>query len=91
MITWSYYGVKAWTYMLGEGKGRELAFKVLFCGFIFVGAVSSLEAVIDFSDAALFSMAVVNVIGLYLLMPVVRRELDSYRARLRSGEIRPYR
>ena len=88
MITWSYYGMKAWTFLLGEGSGTELAFKLIFCAFVFVGAVSSLDAVIDFSDAALFAMAVVNVIGLYLLMPIVREELDAYLARLRAGEIR---
>jgi AGCS family alanine or glycine:cation symporter len=89
MITWSYYGTKAWTYLVGEGRAKELAFKVAFCLFVFVGAVSSLGAVIDFSDAALFVMAVVNIIGLYLLMPIVRKELDRYMARLKSGEIRP--
>lgn len=88
MITWSYYGTKAWTYLLGEGRGRELAFKLLFCVFVFVGSVSSLDAVIDFSDAALFAMSVVNILGLYLLLPIVRRELDAYMAQLRSGAIR---
>jgi len=43
--------------------------------------------VIDFSDAMLFSMAIVNIIALYFLMPIVKRELNSYVARLRSGEI----
>ncbi len=89
MITWSYYGMKSWTYLLGEGRNRELAFKVMFCVFVFIGAVASLDAVIDFSDAALFAMAVVNIIGLYFLMPIVKRELASYLARLKSGEIRP--
>ena len=88
MITWSYYGTKAWTYLFGEGRRKELAFKALFCVFIFIGAVSSLEAVIGFSDAAIFSMAVVNIIGLYCLMPLVRADLNSYLARLRAGEIR---
>lgn len=91
MVTWSYYGTKAWTYLVGEGRTKELVFKLAFCFFVFVGAVSSLGAVIDFSDAALFAMAVVNIIGLYLLMPVVRKELDRYMARLKSGEIRPRR
>ncbi|MCC5969426.1 MAG: alanine:cation symporter family protein [Pararhodobacter sp.] len=91
MITWSYYGMKAWTYLWGEGRKKELTFKLLFCVFVFVGAVSSLDAVIDFSDAAIFSMAVVNIIGLYCLMPVVKAELNAYLARLRAGEIRPYR
>jgi alanine or glycine:cation symporter, AGCS family len=88
MITWSYYGLKAWTYLLGHGRGRELAFKVLFCAVVVVGAVTSPGAVIDFSDAAIFAMSVVNIIALYLLLPVVRRELAAYFHRLKSGEIR---
>ena len=88
MITWSYYGMKSWTYMFGEGRNREMTFKVIFCVFVFIGAVSSLDAVIDFSDAALFAMAIVNIIGLYFLMPIVKRELESYMARLKSGEIK---
>ena len=36
-------------------------------------------------------MAIPNVIGLYLLMPVVRREARQYRAKIESGEIRTYR
>ena len=88
IITWGYYGMKAWTYLVGEGPLRELWFKLVFCGFVFVGAVASLDAVIDFSDAAIFAMALVNILALYLLMPLVRREMDSYLARLKSGEIR---
>lgn len=88
MISWAYYGVKAWTYMFGEGQTKELVFKVIFCVFVFIGAVSSLDAVIDFSDAAIFAMALVNIAALYFLMPIVKRELDSYLARLQSGEIR---
>ncbi|KPQ07745.1 MAG: alanine or glycine:cation symporter, AGCS family [Rhodobacteraceae bacterium HLUCCA12] len=91
LITWSYYGMKAWTYLLGEGPGKELVFKVLYCGFVLVGAVSGLDAVIDFSDAAVFCMAVVNIIGLYALAPVVRAELAGYNARRRSGAIRRFR
>ncbi len=91
MITWSYYGMKSWTYMFGEGRNREMTFKIIFCVFVFIGAVSSLDAVIDFSDAALFAMAIVNIIGLYFLMPIVKKELESYLARLKSGEIKAYK
>nr|WP_259949963.1 alanine/glycine:cation symporter family protein [Sulfitobacter sp. W002] len=87
MISWSYYGLKAWTYLFGEGAVKELVFKVIFCVFIVIGAAASLGPVIDFSDAMLFSMAIVNIIALYFLMPIVKRELNSYVARLRSGEI----
>ncbi|MEP2955731.1 MAG: alanine/glycine:cation symporter family protein [Sulfitobacter sp.] len=87
MISWSYYGLKAWTYLFGEGAVKELVFKVIFCVFIVIGAAASLGPVIDFSDAMLFSMAIVNIIALYFLMPIVKRELNSYVTRLRSGEI----
>ena len=90
MISWSYYGLKAWTYLFGEGQTSELVFKVIFCIFIVIGAAASLGPVIDFSDAAIFAMAVVNIIGLYFLMPIVKRELDSYLSRLKSGEIKKF-
>ncbi|WP_435235002.1 alanine/glycine:cation symporter family protein [Psychromonas sp. PT13] len=90
MISWSYYGLKAWTYLFGEGKNSELTFKVIFCIFIIIGASANLGPVIDFSDAAIFAMAVVNIFGLYFLMPVVKKELNSYMARLKSGEIKKF-
>ena len=90
MISWSYYGLKSWTFLFGEGKTQELVFKLLFCFFVIVGAAASLDPVIDFSDAAIFAMAIVNIIGLYVLMPIVKRELDSYMRRLKSGEIRKF-
>jgi AGCS family alanine or glycine:cation symporter len=88
MISWSYYGLKAWTYLFGEGKTTELIFKIIFCVFIVIGAAASLGPVIDFSDAAIFAMAVVNIFCLYFLMKVVRTELVSYSGRLKSGEIK---
>ncbi len=90
MISWSYYGLKAWTYLFGEGHTKELVFKVIFCVFVVIGAAANLGPVIDFSDAAIFAMAVVNVFALYFLMKVVRQELASYAERLKSGEIRKF-
>jgi AGCS family alanine or glycine:cation symporter len=87
MISWSYYGLKAWTYLFGESKNAELTFKIIFCVFVVIGAAANLGPVIDFSDAAIFAMAVANIIGLYFLMPIVKRELLSYQKRLKSGEI----
>ena len=90
MISWSYYGLKAWTYLFGEGQTKELIFKIIFCVFVVIGAAASLGPVIDFSDAAIFAMAVVNIFCLYFLMKVVRQELNSYSARLKSGEIQKF-
>ncbi|MFK7993565.1 MAG: alanine/glycine:cation symporter family protein [Granulosicoccus sp.] len=90
MISWSYYGLKAWTYLFGEGKISEIVFKVIFCIFIVIGAAANLGPVIDFSDAAIFAMAVVNITGLYFLMSIVKQELGSYSSRLKSGEIKKF-
>lgn len=86
MISWSYYGLKSWTYLFGEGAGKELTFKLIFCAAIVVGASASLDPVINFSDAAIFAMSVVNIFALYFLMKIVKRELTQYSARLKAGE-----
>lgn len=91
MISWSYYGLKSWTFLFGEGKKSELTFKLIFCVFVVIGAAASLGPVIDFSDAAIFAMAVVNIFCLYFLMRIVRKELNSYSSRLASGAIKKFK
>ncbi|MBA2237707.1 MAG: alanine:cation symporter family protein [Lysobacter sp.] len=91
MLAWSYYGEKSAGYLFGETRAVSLGYKLVFCSFIVIGAASNLGAVVDFSDAMIFVMALPNLIGVYLLSPVIKRELDSYLARIRSGEIRNYR
>lgn len=87
MISWSYYGMKATGYLFGDNPVAENAYKVIFCGFTILGAGTALDAVLGFSDAAIFLMSVPNIIGLYLLARVLRKELTQYRNRVGSGEI----
>ncbi|MGF1721372.1 alanine:cation symporter family protein [Vibrio kyushuensis] len=87
MISWSYYGLKAWTYLFGESKTAEIIFKVKFCIFVVIGSAMNLGPVIDFSDAMIFSMALVNIIGLYILVPEVKRDLADYLARHKAGKV----
>jgi AGCS family alanine or glycine:cation symporter len=82
IITWSYYGEKAWVYLFGKSKGSEAAYRIIFCVFTVVGSVLTLGSVLDFADAVLFALALFNIIGLYLLAPVVKRELKAFRAYL---------
>ena len=89
-ISWSYYGLKAWTYLFGEGQAKELIYKAIFCSFIVIGASLQLGAIIDFSDAMFFTMALINIVGLYLLAPVVKHEYATYWAKVKGGQIRPY-
>ncbi len=87
MLSWSYYGLKAWTYLFGERPVVANTFKVLFLIFVVIGASMQLNAVIYFSDAMIFAMAFPNIIGLYFLMPVVKKHLDDYWGRYKAGEL----
>ncbi len=84
MISWSYYGLQAWMYLFGRGKIADLTYKLLFCTFVVIGASASLQNVIDFSDAMIFAMAVPNLIGLFLLTPVVKEEMKRYLKAIRQ-------
>ncbi len=83
MISWSYYGLQGWIFLFGRGKKVELVYKALFCIFIWVGSVISLGSVIDFSDAMIFAMVVPNIIGVVILTPVIKKELNRYMAAIR--------
>ncbi len=78
MISWSYYGMQGWVFLFGKGKITDLVYKILFLFFVVVGASISLGAVIDFSDAMIFAMVVPNIIGVVILSPVIKRELNRY-------------
>ncbi|MDB9932001.1 alanine:cation symporter family protein [Flavobacteriales bacterium] len=84
MISWSYYGFQAWTYLFGRGKKTEYTYKILFCLFVIVGAAASLGSVIGFSDAMIFAMMVPNMIGLVILAPKVREELKKYMKKIKA-------
>jgi AGCS family alanine or glycine:cation symporter len=91
MITWSYYGLQAWVYLFGDSKAIDLAYKLMFLVCVVIGSTMSLGPVVDFSDSMIFAMGIANIIGLYLLMPVVKRELDLYWEGIRSGRIKRFR
>ncbi len=91
MITWSYYGLQAWTYLFGDSKAADLSYKLMFLVFVVIGSTMALGPVIDFSDSMIFAMAIANIIGLYFLMPVVKRELEQYWEGIRSGRITRFR
>ena len=84
MIAWAYYGLKGWTYLVGEGRLASGGFKLVFCFFVALGCSIQLDAVLDFSDAMVFLICVPNILGLYMLAPVVKRELIRYDEKMRD-------
>lgn len=90
MISWSYYGLKSWTYLFGDNKYTDVSYKILFCTFVVLGSAMNMQKVFDFSDAMIFAMAFPNVLGLYILAPEVKNDLVDYLKRIKSGEIKKY-
>ena len=78
MISWSYYGLQSWKYLFGRGNLADITYKLLFCTFIVIGAAASMNSIWDFSDAMIFAMVFPNMVGLYFLFPVVKKELQKY-------------
>ena len=90
MISWSYYGLKAWTFLFGETRAMDITYKALFCVFVVVGSAISATSVFDFGDAMIFAMCFPNVLGLYFLAREVKEDLKDYMRRVKSGEIKKY-
>lgn len=80
LITWSYYSLQAWQYLFGKKPITAWIYKLIFCLIIIVGSSASMANATDFSDASLFAMSIPNLIGVYLLLPVVRQELMRFTA-----------
>ena len=86
MISWSYYAEQAVIYLFGKRNDVIITFKFIYCLFIILGAAASLGNVIRLADALFFCMVVPNLIGVYFLLKVVKRELASYLDHVRSVE-----
>ncbi|MFC3123195.1 alanine/glycine:cation symporter family protein [Agaribacter flavus] len=82
-ISWSYYGLKGWTFLFGEKQLTQLIFKFIFCMFIILGCMTNLTSVLNFSDAIVFLISIPNIIGLYLFAPEVKREVNEYLAKFK--------
>ncbi|QTY27172.1 amino acid carrier protein [Flavobacterium sp. CS20] len=87
MISWSYYGMRAWSYIFGRERRNELVYKVFFLVFVVVGASISLGAVLDFSDMMILAMSFPNIIGLLIMSGEVRKDLKDYLDKLKKGEL----
>ena len=91
MISWSYYGLKSWTYLFGDSRLADYSYKSIFLFFIIVGSSSTLGAVIDFSDMMILGMAFPNIFALYFFAGEIKKDLVDYFKRIKSGEIKTFK
>ncbi|WP_031427562.1 alanine/glycine:cation symporter family protein [Flavimarina sp. Hel_I_48] len=83
MISWSYYGIQSWKYLFGRGKVADIVYKILFLTFIIIGAAANMRSIWAFSDAMIFAMIFPNMVGLFFLFPVVKKQLERYLAAIK--------
>ena len=91
MISWSYYGLKSWTYLFGNTKGVENVYKVVFLIFVVIGSSTTMGAVLSFSDMMILAMAFPNIIGLLIMSSEVKADLKVYMDKVKSGVIKQFK
>lgn len=87
LITWSYYGQRAWNYLFGDSRVSTMVYRFVFLMFTVAGCVLTFGQVLTFADNFLFVCAFVNLLGVFILMPVVKREMNEYLADRKSGKL----
>jgi alanine or glycine:cation symporter, AGCS family len=76
MLTWNFYGEKSWEYMVGEKV--VMPYRIVFLGFLFLGAIGALEVIWDIADTLNGLMAAPNLIALILLAGTLAEEKDAH-------------
>ena len=76
ILGWAYYGEKCWEYLVGTSV--EKPYRLVWTGFVLVGAVTHLDFVWLVSDTLNAFMAFPNLVSLVLLAPVVRKVTQDY-------------
>lgn len=85
MISWSYYGERAWVYLFGTKS--SVIYKLIFLSFIVMASVVDTGIMVDFSFMLMLAMALPNILGLYILSGDVKEELKVYLRKLKAGKL----
>ena len=85
MLCGSYYGVKAWNFLFGEGVNKTRTFQIIYCICIIAGSAMNFQSIINLSDAVTLFLAVPNLIAVYMLSGVIIKELKRYCERYKVG------
>lgn len=84
VLTYWYYGSKCMGFLFGTA--REKCYMWAYMALIRVGAVSSMEAMINLLDGVYATMAIPTMLSTLLLAPKVRAAAKEYFRRLDYGE-----
>ena len=95
MISWSYYGLKGFDFLVGSWGERffgtrkvtNTVFNVFFLVCIVIGTSSSLSSVMDFSDMMVLCMAFPNLLGLFFMSKELKLDMISYMQKLKNKSL----
>lgn len=87
IVSWSYYGMRSWTYLFGRSKNIELIYKLMYLCFVVLGASVSLGAVLSFADMMILAMSFPNIIGLFIMAPEINADMQIYWQKLKEGKL----
>lgn len=89
MITWSYYGETAAKFLFG-GKVVNI-YRWFFVLAVVIGAVNSLDLVVNFTDLMVGLMVIPNSIAILLLSKKVKEEAKHYFYNLAHGKFKTFK
>ena len=82
LFAYSYYGRKALSFLIGERK--SVWYDYFYLSTIALGAVASMDFVLNLIDIAFALMAIPTMVSAFVLAPRVMEEAKSYFARLKK-------
>ena len=85
IISWSYYGTRAVQYIFGEKAIKPYYY--IYSLFVLLGAIGGLDLVWSFVDMVITFMTIPNLIGLILLAPVMKKEVDNYFSAMKETRV----
>lgn len=88
-VSWSYYGERCFVWLFGQKS--SLIYKFLFLGFTLLGSIVKPVNILEFSDMMILTMAIPNLLGVFILSNEIYKQLQIYIGKLKSGEIAPER
>jgi len=79
-VGWCYYGDRSFQYLFGVKY--LMVYRLLYLGFVYLGAVTALDVVWTFGDIALALMAIPNLIAILFLHKKVVTQTKDYFERM---------
>ena len=83
VLSYSFYGQSAWRSFFHNKL--TIIFNIAYAMAMVVSSVADLDSIITIADTFVLSMAVPNLIGLFMLSNLIKRKIVHYDINLKSG------